>query len=96
MIIGSETAGQSGYENHLRQIIKECGLTVQAQCIKDSEKARDEAITELKKKMTIHVQTKQEEATWKEVMQQPVLDYFLQKTGEEGQQLVDLIKNLGG
>ena len=79
----------------LRQIIKECALIVQKKCIQDSEKARGEAISELKKKMTIHEQTKQEEQTWKAIMQQPVLDYFLQKTGAEGQQLVDLIKNLG-
>ena len=80
---------------NLRQIIKECGQIVQQKCIQDSEKARGEAISELKKKMTIHEQTKQEEQTWKAIMQQPVLDYFLQKTGAEGQQLVDLIKNLG-
>lgn len=76
----------------LKKTIKECASTVQANCIKDSEIARDEAIEELGKKMEIHVQTPKEEFAWKKLMQQPVLDYFLEKTGEDGKRLVELIK----
>lgn len=79
----------------LRQVIQECGQTVQQKSIQDSENARDEAITELKKKMTIHIQTEKEEQAWKEIMQKPVLSYFLEKTGEEGKQLVDLLTKPG-
>jgi C4-dicarboxylate-binding protein DctP len=78
----------------LRQIIKECALAVQEKSIQDSEKARDEAIAELQKKMTIHLQTEQEEQAWRAVMEKPVLDYFLERTGKEGEEIVAIIKKL--
>jgi TRAP-type C4-dicarboxylate transport system substrate-binding protein len=79
----------------LRNTIKECGLAVQKKSIEDSEKARNVAITELQKKMIIHIQTELEEQAWKAVMRKPVFDYFLEKTGKEGKELVDLIQKLG-
>ena len=78
----------------LQKIIKECALTVQNRSIDDSEKAKDAAIEELKKKMTIHVQTAEEAKIWKQVMQKPTLDYFLEKTGQDGKELVDLIQKI--
>ena len=45
--------------------------------------------------MTIHIQTEPEEAAWKELMQKPVLDHFIEKTGAEGKQLIDLITKTG-
>jgi TRAP-type C4-dicarboxylate transport system substrate-binding protein len=60
----------------------------------DSEKARDYAIKELKTKMTIHIQTKKEEDAWKAVMVKPPRDYFLEKTGKEGKDLIDLVEKI--
>ncbi len=78
-----------------QKAIKGCAVEVQKKSLKDSETARTEAIEGLQKKMTIHIQTKDEENAWKAAMQKPVLDYFLQKTGNEGKELVDLINKLG-
>jgi C4-dicarboxylate-binding protein DctP len=79
----------------LQQIIQECASEVQEKAIQDSEKARDEAIAELKTKMIIHIQTAEEEQAWRTAMEKPVLDYFLEKTGKEGEEVVAIIKKLG-
>jgi len=79
----------------LQQVVRECGRAVQKKSIQDSEKAREEAVTELQKKMTIHLQTPQEEAAWKALMQKSVLDYFLEKTGDEGKRFIDYIQKIG-
>lgn len=79
----------------LQQIVRECGRTVQNKSIRDSEDARNEAVTELRKKMTIHLQTEAEEKAWKDLMQKPVLDYFLEKTGADGKQFIDHIQKIG-
>lgn len=75
----------------IQNAIRESGQTVQKKALEDSEKFRDMSIAELKKKMTIHMQTQQEEQAWKAVMEKPVFDYFLKTTGKEGAELVDLI-----
>jgi TRAP-type C4-dicarboxylate transport system substrate-binding protein len=80
--------------SELKNIIKECALRIQKKSLEDSEKAKEIAINELKQKMTIHIQTKEEEKVWKEVMEKPVVDYFLEKTGKEGRELLDSIKRL--
>jgi tripartite ATP-independent transporter DctP family solute receptor len=77
-----------------QKIIKDCAMTVQKRSIEDSEKEKDAAIEELKKKMIIHVQTPEEAKIWKQVMQKPTLDYFLEKTGPDGKELVDLIQKI--
>ena len=74
--------------------IKESGLTVQKKSLEDSEKFKDMAVAELKKKMNIHIQTEQEEQAWKALMEKPVLDYFLKTTGKEGAELVDLMSGM--
>ena len=79
----------------LQKVIKDCALTVQKQSIADSERAKDTAIGELKKKMTIHIQTPEEAKLWKQVMQKPALEYFLEKTGQEGSELINLIQKIG-
>jgi len=78
----------------LRGAIGECGLRTQKKSLDSSEKAKETAIQELKRKMTLHMQTREEEKTWREAMEKPVLDYFLEKTGKEGKELVDLIRKL--
>ena len=79
----------------LQKTIRECARETQAKSIQDSEKARNEAIEQLKQKMTVHIQTPEEAQAWKAVMEKPVLDYFLEKTGDEGRQLVEIIRKTG-
>jgi tripartite ATP-independent transporter DctP family solute receptor len=79
----------------LQKIIRGCAMTVQKRSIADSEKAKDAAIEELKKKMIIHIQTPEEAKIWKQLMQKPTLDYFFEKTGQDGKKLVDLIQMTG-
>jgi TRAP-type C4-dicarboxylate transport system substrate-binding protein len=78
----------------LQKTIKECALFVQKKSIGDSEKARDNAIKELQTKMTTHIQTKQEEDAWKAVMAKPPREYFLEKTGKDGKDLIDLVEKI--
>jgi TRAP-type C4-dicarboxylate transport system substrate-binding protein len=78
----------------LQKIIKECALVIQKKSLGDSEKARGYAIKELQSKMTIHIQTKKEEAEWKALMVKPPRDYFLEKTGKEGKDLIDLVEKI--
>ena len=44
--------------------------------------------------MQIHVQTPDEEVTWRAAMQQPVIDAFLKSAPQDGQKILDLIKGL--
>lgn len=78
----------------LQKIVKECAMVIQKKSLGDSEKARDYAIKELQTKMTIHIQTKEEEDAWKAVMVKPAHDYFLEKTGKDGQNLIDLVQKI--
>ena len=78
----------------LQKIVRECALEAQNKSLQDSEKARDEAIEKLGEKMSIHIQTPEEAAAWRALMEKPVLDYFLKKTGDQGKQLVDIVRNL--
>jgi len=78
----------------VQQTIRECGMAAQEKSIQDSETARNNAIEALKKKMTVHIQTRQEAQAWRAVMEKPVLDYFLQKTGDQGKEIVESIKAL--
>jgi TRAP-type C4-dicarboxylate transport system substrate-binding protein len=78
----------------LQKTIKDCALVVQRKSFDDSENAREYAIKELQTKMTIHIQTKEEEDAWKAVMVAPPREYFLEKTGKDGQDLIDLVEKL--
>lgn len=78
----------------LQAAVRECALTVQKKSLQDSEAAKDQALMELKQKMTIHVQTPEEQKAWAEVVTQPVLDYYLEKTGAVGRELVELVKEI--
>jgi C4-dicarboxylate-binding protein DctP len=78
----------------VQSAIRESALTVQKKSLEDSEKFKDMSVAELKKKMNVHMQTEQEEQVWQEVMEKPVLDYFLKTTGKEGAELVDLVSRI--
>jgi TRAP-type C4-dicarboxylate transport system substrate-binding protein len=78
----------------LQKTVRDCALVIQRKSFGDSEKARDYAIKELQTKMTIHIQTKEEEDDWKALMVKPPLDYFLEKTGKDGQDLIDAVQKI--
>jgi C4-dicarboxylate-binding protein DctP len=78
----------------LRKTVRECAEEIQALSLPESEKSKENAIVELKKHMTIHIQTPKEAAAWKAVMQPPVLDYFLEKNGDTGKKIVEAVKLL--
>jgi C4-dicarboxylate-binding protein DctP len=44
--------------------------------------------------MQIHVQTPEEEATWRAAMQKPVLDAFLKSAPQDGRRVLDLMNKL--
>ena len=59
----------------------------------ESEKSGIDAVAGLKAKgMTIYELTKPEEEAWRVVQEKPVLDYFLAKTGKDGEELVRYIQ----
>lgn len=78
----------------LQKKVRECALTVQKKSLNDSEAAKENALVGLKEKMTIHIQTDAEEQAWREVMTKPVLDYYIEKLGTDGQQLVKLVEEI--
>lgn len=78
----------------LQNTIRECGRTVQKKTLNDSEVAKENAIRKLSEKMTIHIQTEEEEKAWREVMTKPVLNYYLERTGKVGQELVNLVEEI--
>lgn len=78
----------------LKKIVKDCGLETQAKSIKDSEIARTEAIARLKEKMDLHIQTQEEASQWKSLMEKPVEEEFYERAGDQGRNLVKIIRNL--
>jgi C4-dicarboxylate-binding protein DctP len=68
----------------------------QASCLKESEASAKESIAGIKEKgMTIHMQTPSEAEAWEKATA-PVLDFFLQTTGAQGKELVDMVMKLRG
>jgi TRAP-type C4-dicarboxylate transport system substrate-binding protein len=78
----------------LQKTIRECAAVVQKKTLTDSETSKDHAIEELRKKMTIHIQTEEEASAWRKVMEPPVMSYFLENTGQEGKDLVEIVQGL--
>ena len=44
--------------------------------------------------MTVHVQSPQEQATWRALMEKPVVDAFLKSAPEGGAKIIDLMKKI--
>lgn len=78
----------------IQNVIREVAATIQKKSLEDSERFKDWAVGELKKKMNVHIQTEEEEQAWQAVMEKPVLDYFLKTTGKEGTELVELVSKI--
>ena len=75
-----------------RQAIEAAASKVEAEAIGVTEATADAAIRDLQGKgMTIHLQTPQEQAAWRAVMEKPVRDAFLQTAPEGGPKIIELL-----
>ena len=78
-----------------RQAIEAAASRVEAEAIGVTEATADAAIRDLQGKgMTIHLQTPQEQAAWRAVMEKPVRDAFLQTAPEGGPKIIELLGRL--
>jgi len=78
-----------------RQAIEAAAAKTEQEAFAVTEATAADALVQLKAKgMTIHVQTPEEEATWRTAMQKPVIDAFLKSAPQDGQKILDLIKGL--
>ncbi len=78
-----------------RQAIEAAAAKAEQDAFPITEATAADALTQLRAKgMVLHVQTPQEEATWKAAMQKPVIDAFLKSAPQDGQKTIDLMKAL--
>jgi len=78
-----------------RQAIEAAATKTEQEAFAVTEATAADALVQLKAKgMTIHVQTPEEESTWRTTMQKPVIDAFLKSAPQDGQKILDLIKGL--
>ncbi|MGE5171667.1 MAG: TRAP transporter substrate-binding protein DctP [Rudaea sp.] len=78
-----------------RQAIDAAAAKVEQDAFTVTEATAADALVQLKAKgMQIHVQTPEEEATWRAAMQKPVLDAFLKSAPEDGRKILDLVNKL--
>lgn len=78
-----------------RQAIDAAAAKVEQDAFTVTEATAADALVQLKAKgMQIHVQTPEEEATWRAAMQKPVLDAFLKSAPQDGRKILDLVNKL--
>ncbi len=78
-----------------RQAIEAAAAKAEQEAIGVTEATAAAALKDLQTKgMTIHVQSAQEQATWRAAMEKPVLDAFLKSAPEGGAKIVDLLKKI--
>jgi C4-dicarboxylate-binding protein DctP len=78
-----------------RQAIEAAAAKSEADAIGVTEATAAAAIRDLQARgMTIHLQTPQEQATWRAAMEKPVRDAFLQTAPEGGAKIIELLGKL--
>jgi C4-dicarboxylate-binding protein DctP len=78
-----------------RQAIEAAAAKAEQDAIGVTEATAAAALKDLQAKgMTIHVQSAQEQATWRAAMEKPVLDAFLKSAPEGGAKIIDLLKKV--
>jgi C4-dicarboxylate-binding protein DctP len=78
-----------------RQAIEAAAAKAEQDSIPVTEATADAALKDLRAKgMQIHVQTPQEEAAWKRVMEKPVVDAFLKSAPQDCAKVLDLLRKL--
>lgn len=85
----------AGLKPEHRAIIEAAAREAEQQQIPITEKVAEDAVVELKAKgMALHLQTEAETEAWTKVMQPPVIQAFLKLAPENGQRVLDLLKQL--
>ncbi len=78
-----------------RQAIEAAAAKAEKDAIGVTEATAEAALRDLAAKgMTMHVQSAQEQETWKAVMQKPVRDAFLKSAPEGGPKIIELMQKL--
>lgn len=78
-----------------RQAIEAAAAKTEQDAFAVTEATAADALVQLKAKgMTIHVQTPEEQATWRAAMQKPVIDAFLKSAPQDGPKILELLKGL--
>lgn len=78
-----------------RQAIEAAAAKSEQEAIGVTEATAAAALTDLKAKgMTLHVQTPQEQQTWRAAMEKPVQDAFLKSAPEGGARIIELLHKL--
>jgi C4-dicarboxylate-binding protein DctP len=78
-----------------RQAIEAAAAKAEQDAIGVTEGTAAAALTDLGGKgMTLHLQTPQEQATWRAAMEKPVVDAFLKTAPEGGAKIIELLQKL--
>jgi C4-dicarboxylate-binding protein DctP len=78
-----------------RKAIEDAAVKAEQDAVPVTEATANAALKDLQTKgMTIHVQTPQEQATWKAAMEKPVVDAFLKSAPEGGAKILELLRKL--
>jgi TRAP-type C4-dicarboxylate transport system substrate-binding protein len=78
-----------------RQAIEAAAAKAEQEAFTVTEATAADALVQLKARgMQIHVQTSQEQETWKAAMQKPVLDAFVKSAPQDGPKILELLKSL--
>lgn len=78
-----------------RQAIEAAAAKAEQDAFTVTEETAADALVQLRNKgMTIHVQTPQEQETWKAAMQKPVIDAFVKSAPQDGPKILELLKAL--
>ncbi|HEY3179319.1 MAG TPA: TRAP transporter substrate-binding protein DctP [Casimicrobiaceae bacterium] len=78
-----------------RTAIEAAAAKAEQQAFPVTETTAAAALKDLQTKgMTIHVQTPQEQETWKAAMQKPVMDAFLKSAPADGPKIIELLQKL--
>jgi C4-dicarboxylate-binding protein DctP len=78
-----------------RQAIEAAASKVEQEAIGVTEATAAAALTDLAAKgMTLHVQTPQEQAAWRAVMEKPVVDAFVKSAPEGGPKIIELLQKI--
>lgn len=82
-------------QQHQRSVLAAAAtLNKTAITIWESRAASAPDVFKYRGKMTVHVQTPAEQALWKDRLQQPAIEQFLEKNPKDGQALINLMRKL--
>jgi C4-dicarboxylate-binding protein DctP len=82
-----------GLRPEARQAIEAALAKAETDAVEATVRTADAAVGELRAKgMTVHEQTPEQVAQWRDAMQKPVMDAFLKLTPENGPRLLDLLR----